>query len=83
MLICARLTPITRYEWLPRGRHMVGTSGAVNWNDGLHSKLSSKLNKHVSRAKGNAKSVKVLKHPLTIAYEERWIQPSKSVSAAY
>ena len=32
------------YEWLPRDRHIVGKGGAVNRNEGLHSKLRSKLN---------------------------------------
>ena len=32
------------YEWLTRDRHVIGKGGAVNWNEGLHSKLRSKMN---------------------------------------
>ena len=61
---------------------MVGKGGAVNWNDGLHSKLRSKMNRLVSRANSSAKSVKILKHPLTIELDECMNQSIKSVSAA-
>ena len=32
------------YGWLPRDRHVIGKGGAVNWNEGLRSKLRSNLN---------------------------------------
>ena len=50
------------YEWLPLDRHVVGKGGAVNWNEGLHSRLHSKLNRLVRRTKGYTKSVEMLKH---------------------
>ena len=70
------------YEWLPRDRHVIGKGGAVNWNDGLHSKLRSKLNRLVMRTKGYTKSVEMLKHLLAIVLEECLNQPLKSISAA-
>ena len=39
------------YEWLPRDRHIAGKGGVVNWNEGLHSKLRSKLNRLVRSTK--------------------------------
>ena len=39
-------------EWLPRDRRIVGKGGAVNRNEGLHSKLRSKLNRLARRTKG-------------------------------
>ena len=39
------------YEWSPRDRHVIGKGGAVNWNEGLHSKLRSKLNRLAMRTK--------------------------------
>ena len=58
------------HEWLPRDRHAIGKGGAVNRNEGLHSKLRSKLNRLVRSAKGYTKSVEMLKHLLAIALAE-------------
>ena len=46
------------YEWLPRDRHVIGKGGAVNRNEGLHSKLRSKLNRLARRTKGCARAWK-------------------------
>ena len=71
------------YEWLPRDRHVVGKGGAVNWNEGLHSKLRSKLNRLVRRTKGYTKSVEMLKHLLAIVLEERLNHSFKFISTAH
>ena len=68
------------YEWLPRDGHVIGKGGAVNWNEGLHSKLRSKLNRLVRRTKGYTKSVEMLKHLLAIALAECLNQPLKSLA---
>ncbi len=70
------------YEWLPRDRHVIGKGGAVNWNEGLHSKLRSKLNRLVRRTKGYTKSVEMLKHMLAIVFEECLNQSIKSINPA-
>ena len=71
------------YEWLPRDRHVIGKGGAVNWNEGLHSKLRSKLNRLVRRTKGYTKSVEMLKHLLAIVVEECMNQSIKHISTAH
>ena len=68
------------YEWLPPDRRVIGKGGAVNWNEGLHSKLRSKLNRLVGRTKCYAKSVEMLKHLLAIALEDCLNQSIKPVS---
>ena len=70
------------YEWLPRDRHVVGKGGAVNRNEGLHSKLRSKLNRLVRRTKGYTKSVEMLKHLLAIVFDECMNQSLKSTGTA-
>ena len=70
------------YEWLPRDRHAIGKGGAVNWNEGLHSKLRSKLNRLVRRTKGYTKSVEMLKHLLAVVFEEFMNQSIKFISTA-
>ncbi len=70
------------YEWLPRGRRAIGTGGAVNRNEGLHSKLRSKLNRLVRRTKGYTKSVERLKHLLAIVFDERLNQSIKPINPA-
>ena len=52
-----RSDPYQVYEWLPSERHVVGKGNEVNWNEGLHSKLRSKLNRLVRRTKGYTKSL--------------------------
>ena len=71
------------YQWLPRDWHAIGKGGAVNRNEGLHSKLMSKLNRLVRRTKGYTKSVAMLKHLLAIALEDCLNQSLKSISAAH
>ena len=70
------------YEWLPRDRHVIGKGGAVNWNEGLHSKLRSNLNRLARRTKGYTKSVEMLKHLLATVFEECMNQSFKSISTA-
>ena len=48
------------YEWLPRNRHQVGKGGPVNWNEGLHSRLRSGLNRLARSTKGYSKSTTML-----------------------
>ena len=48
------------YGWLPQDRHVVGKGGAVNRNEGLHSRLRGKLNRLVRKTKGYTKSVAML-----------------------
>ncbi len=69
-------------EWLPRDRHVIVKGGAVNWNEGLHSKLRSKLNRLARRTKGYTKSVEMLKHLLAIVFEECLNQSLKSINPA-
>ena len=71
------------YQWLPCDRHVIGKGGAVNWNEGLHSKLRSKLNRLVRRTKGYTKSVDMLKHLLAIVFDDCLNQSIKSISAAH
>ena len=71
------------YGWLPRDRHVIGKGGAANWNEGLHSKLRSKLNKLVRRTKVHTKSVDMLKHLLAIALENCLNQSLKSIGTAH
>ena len=54
----------------------------MTWNEGLRSKLRSKLNKLVRSAKGYAKSMEMLKHLPAITLEECLNQSIKSTSAA-
>ena len=70
------------YGWLPRDRHVVGKSGAVNRNEGLRSKLRGKLNRLARRTKGYTKSVEMLKHLLAIALEMRPNQSIESIETA-
>ena len=70
------------YQWLPRDRHVIGKAGVVNWNEGLRSKLRSKLNRLARRAKGYTKSVEMLKHLLAIALEDCLNQSLKSINTA-
>ena len=58
-------------KWLPRNRHFVGKGGAVNWCEGLHSVLRSKLNRLARKTKGYSKSVEMLELSLALAFERR------------
>ena len=40
------------YQWLPANRCQAGKDGAVNRNEGLHSRLRDKLNRLHRRTKG-------------------------------
>ena len=54
------------YGWLPHDRHVVGKGGAVNWNEGLHSRLRSKLNRLIRRTKGYSKSANMLRDSIAL-----------------
>ncbi len=54
------------YGWLPQDRHVVGKGGAVNWNEGLHSRLRGKLNRLIRRTKGYSKSVNMLRDSIAL-----------------
>ena len=53
---------------LPPGRHVEGKGGAVNRNEGLHSKLRGKLNRLVRRTKGYGKSLTMLTLSLAVVW---------------
>ena len=55
------------YGWLPRDRHVVGKGGAVNWNEGLHSRLRGKLNRLIRSTKGYSKSAIMLRNSIALA----------------
>ena len=58
------------YGWLPADRHQVGKGGAVNWNEGLHSRCRGQLNRLHRRTKGYTKSVTMLGYSLALLLAE-------------
>ena len=54
------------YEWLPNNRHRVGKGGAVNWNEGLHSRFRDKLRRLQRKTKGYSKSVAMLRDSIAL-----------------
>ena len=68
------------YGWLPADRHEVGKGGAVNWNEGLHSRCRGKLNRLHRRTKGYTKSVGMLGSSLALVLAD-W--PAKSYASLY
>ena len=54
-------------EWLPPAQHRIGKGGPVNWNEGLHSWLRSKLNRLMRRTKGYTKSIEMLVYSVALA----------------
>ena len=70
------------YQWLPRDRRVIGKGGAVNRNEGMRSKLRSKLNRLARHTKGYAKRVEMLRHLLAIALEDCLNQSLKSINTA-
>ena len=46
--------------WLPPARHKRGKGGAVNWNEGEHSRLRGKLNRLMRQSKGYSKDETML-----------------------
>ncbi len=54
------------YAWLLRDRHVVGQGGAVNWNEGRHSRLRDKLKRLQRRARGYSKSLRMLRDSLSL-----------------
>ena len=54
------------YEWLPTNRHLVGKGGAVNWNEGLNSRLRDKLKRLQRKTKGYSKSVTMLRDSIAL-----------------
>ncbi len=53
---------------LPSERHVAGKGGAVNRNEGLHSKLRGKLNRLIRRTKGYSKSLSMLSLSLAMVW---------------
>ncbi len=54
------------YEWLPANRHVVGKGGAVNWNEGLHSRLRDQLKRLQRKTKGYSKSATMLRDSIAL-----------------
>ena len=55
----------------------------MNWNEGLHSKLRSKLNRIAMRTKGYTKSVDMLNYLLAIVLEECLNQSLNPIRTAH
>ena len=70
-------------NWLPPDRHVVGKGGAVNWNEGLHSWLRSKLNRLVRDTKGYTKSAQILVYALALIVENWTAQFNASLCLEY
>ena len=66
-------------SWLPPRRHMVGKGGAVNWNEGLHSWLRSKLNRPARDTKGYTKSVAMLVYSVALLLADWTSKPNASL----
>ena len=56
--------------WFPPGCHQIGQGGPVNWNEGLHSFLRSKLNRLVRRTKGYTKSIEMLVYSVALVCQQ-------------
>lgn len=54
------------YDWLPQNRHVAGKGGAVNWNEGTHSRWRGKLNRLQRRTKGYSKKVSMLRDSIAL-----------------
>ena len=54
------------YGWLPPKRHTAGKGGAVNWNEGLHSRWRDKLKRLQRQTKGYTKSLRMLRDSLAL-----------------
>ena len=54
------------YDWLPADRHEVGKGGAVNRNEGLHSRLRDRINRLHRKTKGYSKSVAMLSDSIAL-----------------
>ena len=66
-------------SWLPPGNHVVGKGGAVNWNEGPHSWLRSKLNRLGRWTKGYTKSVEMLVYSLALLLADWTSKPNNSL----
>ena len=56
------------YGLLPRNRHVAGKGGAVNRNEGTHSRLRDRLRRLQRRTKGYSKSVAMLRDSIALVY---------------
>ena len=71
------------YDWLPRDRHMIGKSNAVNRNKALRSNLLRNLNYLPMRTRRCAKSADTLIRSLAIAFNARgWAVVNLSATLA-
>lgn len=52
--------------WFPAERLVVGKSGVVNWNEGLHSVMRDKLNRLIRQIKGYSKSSSILSDSIAL-----------------
>ena len=66
-------------SWLPPSSHVVGKGGAVNWNEGLHSWLRSKLNRLGRRTKGYTKSAEMLVYSVALLLADWTSKPNNSL----
>ena len=63
---CYRSDRYVVYQWLPQNRHVAGKGGAVNRNEGLHSRLRDKLRRLQRKTKGYSKSVAMLRDSIAL-----------------
>ena len=61
--------------WFPPDCHQAGKGGPVNWNEGLHSFLRSKLNRLVRRTKGYTKSIAMLVYSVALVCQQMAAKP--------
>ena len=54
------------YGWLPPQQHKAGKGGAVNWNEGLHSRWRDKLKRLQRQTKGYTKNLRMLRDSLAL-----------------
>ena len=56
------------YGLPPRDRHVAGKGGAVNRNEGTHSRLRDRLRRLQRRTEGCSKSVEMLRDSIALVY---------------
>lgn len=66
-------------SWLPPDQHVVGKGGAVNWNEGLHSWLRSKLNRLARDTKGYTKSAAMLVYSVALLLADWTSKPNTTL----
>lgn len=66
-------------SWLASGDHVVGKGGTVNWNEGLHSWLRSKLNRPGRGTKGYTKSAEMPVYSVALLLSDWTSKPNNSL----